>query len=187
MALLKIVPYGNQLLRKQAEVINNIDDEIKTLIENMKETMDAAGGVGLAAPQVGVSKMLFLVNWSKVEEMDQDWIEAFINPEILSTSDDFVSIQEGCLSLPELWADVFRPEKIHVKYTSLEGETIEKEMSGFPARVFQHEFDHLLGILFIDRIPVEERTQIKTGIQEILDGTIKPFDGKPVEEPEQTV
>ncbi len=177
MALLKITPYGDSLLRKQSEPVDEIDDEIRQFISDMSETMEAAEGVGLASPQAGKSKMLFLIDWSKLEEDKSGSIKAYVNPEIISKEGKIEKVQEGCLSLPEVWADVDRPEKVKVKYQDIDGNMHEEELTGMPARVFQHEFDHLIGILFIDRISKSERKKIKGTLQAIMDGRIKPFDG----------
>ncbi len=142
----------------------------------MSDTIRLAKGVGLAAPQVGVSKMLFLMDWSHLE--DGGKIKAYINPEIIEFKGKTISEQEGCLSLPEIWADVDRPDGIKVKYETVEGQTIEEELTEMPARVFQHEYDHLLGILFIDRISRDDRLKLKDKLQAIMDGKIKPFDGE---------
>lgn len=173
---LKVTAYGDTLIRRQSASIDEIDSEINELIDNMSSTMRFAKGVGLAAPQVGVSKMLFLIDWTELEENGK--IKAYINPEILAHQGEMVSEQEGCLSLPEVWAEVDRKESVKVRYTNLEGEIVEEELTGLPSRVFQHEFDHLLGILFIDRISREERLKLKDKLQAIMDGEIKPFDGE---------
>jgi len=130
----------------------------------------------LAAPQVGESKMLFLIDWMHLVEEDGG-IKPYINPEVVETGDSTTVEKEGCLSLPEIWAEVRRADRIKVRYTTLEGVEVAEELTGMPARVFLHEYDHLLGILFIDRISRSERARLKSGLQAILDGTVKPFDG----------
>lgn len=153
-----------------------IDDELSKLISDMADTMQAAHGVGLAAPQVGVSRMLFLINWNHITEEDAK-IKAYINPAILEFLGSRVEMQEGCLSLPEIWADVTRPSKVRVRYETLDGNSVEEVLDGLAARVFQHEYDHLIGILFIDRISPNARLKLKSGLQSILEGKVKPFDG----------
>jgi peptide deformylase len=181
LPFLKITPYGAPLLRKQSLLIEQVDDEIKQLIVDMTETMHAANGVGLAAPQVGVSKMLMIINWSLIEDdenssdMRQD-ILAYINPQIIESNGAIVETEEGCLSLPEVWGNVMRPDEIRIKYLNQNGDEIEEELHGFHARVFQHEIDHLYGILFIDRMSPKDRAQVKDSLQAILDGRVKPFD-----------
>lgn len=177
MALRKIIPYGDSLLRRQSQKIETVDDEILTLIADMKEVVQAAEGVGLAAPQVGVSKMLFLIDWANLEDGGEEII-AYINPRVVGRGDSIVEAAEGCLSLPEVWADVQRPDEIKVEYQTVDGELHEEDLSGMPARVFQHELDHLLGILFIDRISSSERAELKEDLQAIMSGEVKPFDGK---------
>lgn len=174
--LLEIIPYGNPILRRQAEPVNEIDDEVRELISDMKDTIRAAKGVGLAAPQVNFSKKLLLIDWSYILE-EGGQIKVYINPEILDIVGSIETEQEGCLSLPEVWADVVRHNRIRIKYIDPSGEEIEEQLSDLPARVFQHEYDHLLGILFIDRISRESRNKLKEKLQGILDGRIKPFDG----------
>jgi len=177
LAFLKITAYGDPLLRRQSDPIDPVDDEIKQLITDMTDTMQAANGVGLAAPQVGVSKMLMLINWSN---LDEDRVEkkvtAYINPQILESGGELSSTEEGCLSLPEVWGEVKRPDYIRIKYQNQDGEEVEEDLRDFPARVFQHEIDHLFGILFIDRMSDSDRGEIKGQLQSILDGRTKPFD-----------
>lgn len=147
----------------------------------MLETMHEAGGIGLAAPQVGVSKMLFIADWSKLPEEDDpkrdEGFTVYINPAIHSASDRVLLLEEGCLSLPEVTAEVSRPDSVEVSYQNMDGTEVREELTGYPARVFQHEYDHLRGILFIDRIDKKERAKIKSKLQDILAGRIKAFDG----------
>ena len=174
MTFLDIIPWGCPLLRRQSERFDYIDGEITNLVRDMTETMRTANGVGLAAPQVGVSKMLFLIDMDQIDG-EETGIEVVINPETLSVGEERVSAQEGCLSLPEVWADVERPERVNVRYMTAGGKTVERELTGLPARVFQHEYDHLIGVLFIDRISLSARMQLKGKLQAIVDGTVKPF------------
>jgi len=178
LSLLKIIAYGDPILRKQSARIEEIDDDVKQLADDMIETMKVAKGVGLAAPQVAVSRMLFVVDWSLLEneEIKNEGVVAYINPVILSASEDKVTEVEGCLCLPEIAAEVKRSNRIELSYQTLSGEEVKKELTGYPARVIQHEFDHLQGILFIDRLSGSERAKIKRKIQDILAGRIKPFD-----------
>lgn len=182
MALRKVIPYGDPLLRRQSSPIESIDNEVLELIRDMKDTVAEAGGVGLAAPQLGESRMLFLIDWSHLE--DGCDIIAYLNPEILESGGKMVSDDEGCLSFPQTVGEVTRPDSIEVKYQTIDGSWVIETLSDFPARVFQHEYDHLLGVLFIDRISLNERTKIKTKLQAILSGELKPFDGIKVVETE---
>lgn len=172
--LLKITPYGAPLLRRQSTRIDPIDSEVRKLVNDMIETMRAASGVGLAAPQVGISRQLFVIDWGAIEP-DSEGV-AYINPEIIEKAGNNVSKQEGCLSVPKVWADVTRPDKVMVRYQNIEGELVEETLIGLPARVFQHEFDHLQGVLFIDRVTADVRKELKPGLQDILTGVVKPFD-----------
>lgn len=143
----------------------------------MTDTMHAATGVGLAAPQVGVSKCLMLIDWSQADEDDDsEKIVAYINPQILESGEQQSTSEEGCLSLPEAWGEVKRPDYVRIKYMNQHGEHVEEELFDFPARVFQHEIDHLFGILFIDRMTDSARAEIRGKLQSILDGRTKAFD-----------
>ena len=133
MALRKIIPYGDSLLRRQSQKIETVDDDILTLIADMKEVVKAAEGVGLAAPQVGVSKMLFLIDWANLEDGDEEII-AYINPRIIERGDITVETAEGCLSLPEVWADVQRPDEIKVEYQTVDGVLHEKDLIDLPMK-----------------------------------------------------
>ena len=181
LALRRITAYGDPLLRKQSARIEETDDGIRQLSDDMLETMHEAGGIGLAAPQVGVSKMLFIADWSKLPEEDDpkrgEGFTVYINPAIHSASDRVLLLEEGCLSLPEVTAEVPRPDSVEVSYKNMDGTEVREELTGYPARVFQHEYDHLRGILFIDRIDKKERAKIKSKLQDILAGRIKAFDG----------
>ncbi len=173
---LKITPYGDPLLRKQSARIDPVDDEVRKLAADMIETMRAASGLGLAAPQVGVSRQLFLIDWAVFPEENRPEAVVYINPEIVEKAGNNVSKQEGCLSIPKVFADVVRPDKVMVRYQNLAGETVEETLIGMPARVFQHELDHLHGVLFIDRVTADVRKELKPGLQAILTGVVKPFD-----------
>ncbi|GAB6183829.1 peptide deformylase [Thermodesulfovibrio hydrogeniphilus] len=149
MALLEIRKYPDEVLKKRAEKVDNIDSELQKLIDDMIETMYKANGVGLAAPQVGVSKRLIVVDTSPREENQK--LIVLINPEILQSDEDILS-EEGCLSLPGFITRLKRKEKVLVKGLDREGKEIEIEAEGLLSRALQHEIDHLDGILLIDRI-----------------------------------
>ena len=153
-----IVAYGDPVLRKRADDIDP-EEDLKQLIEDMFATMYEASGVGLAAPQIGKSIRLFVVDG---EPMDQERLKGFkkvfINPELLEESGDAMIFEEGCLSIPGIRADVVRSEKVRLRYTDEQGTVREEEFDGLAARIIQHEYDHLEGILFIDKIaPVKKR------------------------------
>lgn len=144
--------YGDEILRKKSEKVEIIDDELREVLDNMVETMLDAPGVGLAAPQVGINKMFFVFG------IEKDEIRKVINPEILQNSQEIIDFEEGCLSIPGVYKNVQRPEKIKVKYQNEKGEFIQEELDGYLARIFQHEYDHLVGELFVDKIgPVAKK------------------------------
>lgn len=172
--LRKIIPYGARVLREPADEVISVDEELKGLVVDMTETLKAAGGIGLAAPQVGVSKRLFIVDWSILEEGGK--LEVFINPRILKASPEKEVGSEGCLSLPQLLLDIKRPKWVEVEYTRLDGEQVKMVLTDFPARVFQHEYDHLEGKLIIDYVDDKERMRIRKHLRDILEGRISPFD-----------
>ena len=155
--LLEIVKYPDPRLKRVAEPIAEITDHIRELAANMAETMYAAPGVGLAAPQVGESVRLIVIDASGPEER-QD-LRILINPELTLLGEEIVSEGEGCLSVPLNYrADVKRHDKVLLKARNLEGEAIEEEWEDFAAIVLQHECDHLQGTLFIDHISRLRRT-----------------------------
>jgi peptide deformylase len=143
--MLDIVTYGNEILEKKAESVKDIDAAIAKLGKDMLETV-AGQGVGLAAPQVGVPLRVF------VTLVEGDKPRVFINPEIVLTSQELTTIEEGCLSLPKLYVDVVRPELVKIQAWNEKGRPFTVETDGFLARVIQHEYDHLEGVLFVDRL-----------------------------------
>ena len=149
MAILEICAYPEEVLRQPAKPITNIDGEIVELADHMADTMYCAPGIGLAANQVGVSKRLIVID-IEPRTPDSDLI-VLANPEII-VAEGQVSIEEGCLSVPEYMAEVKRHEKVTVCGIDLRGEEVELEAEGLMAVVLQHEIDHLNGVLFIDRI-----------------------------------
>ena len=142
--MLKIVTHPNKVLRQIAKPIANFDDDLKKLAQDMAEIMHDDDGIGLAAPQVGLSQRLIVVG-------DNHGHKAYINPEITYTSKNTAVTEEGCLSLPKIFGLVERPKKIHLKYQDLTGKIYKEKIKGFTATVIQHEIDHLNGILFIDK------------------------------------
>ncbi|MDR2468374.1 MAG: peptide deformylase [Spirochaetaceae bacterium] len=149
-----VVKIGAELLLRKAKAIDTIDERSVKMIEAMIETLHAEGGVGLAGPQVGVSERLFVI------DIDGKTPRAFINPSILETSEDTVLIEEGCLSIPGVWAEVRRPRTVRVQAWNERGRPFTIEADGLLARVIQHEYDHLEGILFIDRISPVKRERL---------------------------
>lgn len=145
--ILKIYKLGEDVLRKKALPVDaaEIDDTMRTLLDNMFETMTAANGVGLAAPQVGISKRFFVL------VADDDVRRVFINPQIVATSAELCSYDEGCLSLPGVSETIQRPTKVTVQALNEHGKPFTLEADGLLARIIQHEYDHLDGIVYIDR------------------------------------
>jgi peptide deformylase len=148
--ILPIRVLGDPVLRRRATPVAAITDDVRRLADNMFETMYMAKGIGLAAPQVGVSARLFVVDVDGAKY-------AFINPELVSTAGDIVTSEEGCLSLPEIFADVARPNEVTMHGTSLEGEPISLTATELLGRCLQHEFDHLEGKLFPDHLSFLKR------------------------------
>jgi peptide deformylase len=164
MTLIPIIKIGHPSLRQTAIPVEKFDQELVSLVDNMIETMRINEGIGLAAPQVDVMKRLFVIDKKLVNE---EWeAQAYINPEIIDAS-GLDTYEEGCLSIPGIRAEVDRPLKLLVKYQTVDGSFIEEELEGLLARVFQHEYDHLDGILFIDRIPFIRKKMLESQIKEI--------------------
>jgi peptide deformylase len=149
MSLLPLHLLGSPVLRRRSEEIGAPDDEIRRLVADMFETMDAARGVGLAANQVGVARRVAVV------DADGDRF-AMIDPVILE-SEGKATAEEGCLSIPEIYGDVTRAERVLLEATDLEGNRYRRDATGLKARAIQHEIDHLDGVLFVDRLPVIAR------------------------------
>jgi peptide deformylase len=170
MPVLQILKYGNSILGKKAEPVKNIDKDILELAQNMVQTMHAAPGIGLAAPQVNVSKSIITVDLS-VGEKSEDLI-ILINPELLSQEGEVI-LEEGCLSVPDIQEKVARPLKVVVKGLDLEGKEKIIEAENLLARVFCHEIDHINGKLFIEHLSPLKKTLIKTRLKKKLE-TGKP-------------
>lgn len=145
----KIRYIGDPVLRKVAAPITEFDEDLKKFARDMIEVMHVEDGIGLAAPQIGISKQIIAVDASELVE--DEYPRVFINPEILESSGEWV-VEEGCLSIPGVSEEVKRPEKILLKFQDETGELFTEEFSGWLSRILQHEIDHLNGILFIDRI-----------------------------------
>lgn len=166
---LPISYYGNPVLRQKAKRIEGIDDEIRQLVADMKDTVEALNGVGLAAPQVGRSVALFITlipRYVNDEMVEPGKLRVFINPQIISYSQEIWSCQEGCLSIPQFWDIVDRPLKVTLKATDLDGHTFTEEFIGFDAHVILHENDHLNGVLFVDRLPPKRRKELENFLRE---------------------
>ncbi len=166
MAKRKILKLGHPNLLKKSEPIEKIDEEIRALARDMVETMHAAPGIGLSAPQVDVAKRLITVDLSVGEDKSQ--LHVLINPEVVFTEGEVVR-EEGCLSVPEVYEKVARPQKVVVRGRDLEGRAVEVEGTELLARAFCHEIDHLEGKLFIDLLSTLKRNLIKKKFRKAAD------------------
>lgn len=167
MSIIPINVYGDNILRKKAIPVSDVDAKTVELIKSMFDSMHNASGIGLAANQVGSGHSLFVVDLSAVEGYEKTKPIVFINPVISAKSDENIYMEEGCLSIPNLRAEVERPKLIEIKFldTNLKEHSIEADK--LLARVIQHEYDHLQGVMFIDRITEEERKQLKMDLDDI--------------------
>lgn len=181
--ILPIVAYGDPVLRKKATPITKDYPKLESLLENMHETMYGAYGVGLAAPQIGLPIRLFLVDTSPFAEDEafteeeqealKNFKRTFINAEIIEEEGDEWAFNEGCLSIPDVREDVFRQPKIKIQYQDENFETHTEEFDGLIARVIQHEYDHIEGILFTDKLSSLKKRLIKGKLSNISKGKIK--------------
>ena len=150
MAKKKILTIPDPVLREVSKPIKTVNSEIKNLMDDMLETMYAAPGIGLAAVQIGILKRVIVIDLSKEDEKKEPLF--FVNPEIISKSDDLISYEEGCLSIPNQFAEVKRPSSCKIDYLDYEGNKKKINADGLLATCIQHEIDHLNGILFIDHL-----------------------------------
>ncbi|MDB5719531.1 MAG: peptide deformylase [Alphaproteobacteria bacterium] len=163
MSLLPILETPDPLLRRISTPVEQVTDELRALIDDMFETMYAAPGIGLAAVQVGVPKRILVIDLQEPEEEEGPPVRrplVFINPEILSESEELQVYNEGCLSLPEMYAEVERPAKVRARWLDRDGALHEEDLDGMLAICLQHEMDHLEGILFIDHLSRLKRDMI---------------------------
>ena len=178
--ILPIVAYGDPVLKQEAEDIDKDFPNLDELIENMFETMYNAQGVGLAAPQIGKSIRLFIVDASPFGEDEEDedaqkvkdFKEVFINAEILEEYGDSWVFKEGCLSIPNIREDVSREDVIRIRYYDRDWNLQEKEFDGYAARIIQHEYDHIDGILFTDHLNPLKKRLLKRKLQDISKGDV---------------
>ena len=158
MAIRPILVLPDARLRAVADPIDAVDDDIKALAKDMLDTMYDAPGIGLAAPQIGVMKRIVVMDLAKEGEKPEPLV--LINPEITRFSDVVQTTEEGCLSIPELYYDVERPDAVTVKYTDLDGNEVTKDAEGKLAVCIQHELDHLDGVLYIDYLSRLKRDRV---------------------------
>lgn len=171
-----IVAYGDPVLRKEAEEIEESYEGLQQLIADMFETMYNASGVGLAAPQIGRSIRLFVVDASSFADEEpelENFKKVFINPIILEERGDEWDFNEGCLSVPGIREDIFRQEEITIEYYDEQFNLKEEVYSGMAARIIQHEYDHIEGVLFIDHLPPLKKKMMKQRLDRISRGDVK--------------
>ncbi len=179
--ILPIVAYGDPVLKRVADNITKDHEALAELIDHMYETMYAAQGVGLAAPQIGQSIRLFIVDASPFGDDEEDpeaqkvkdFKEVFINAEILDCSGDKWPFAEGCLSIPNIREEVEREQKVRIRYYDRNWNLQEKEFDGYAARIVQHEYDHIEGILFIEHLKPLKKRMLKRKLEEITRGEIE--------------
>lgn len=168
-----IVVYGSPMLRKVSKEIDEDFPELQKLIEDMFETMEASDGVGLAAPQIGKSIRLFVIDATPMAEDDETldgFKKVFINPQILETSGDPWAYTEGCLSVPNIREDIKRPESVTIEYYDENFELREETYDGVKARIIMHEYDHLDGVLFVDKLSPIKKKLLKGKLNDIAKG-----------------
>ncbi|MCB0661450.1 MAG: peptide deformylase [Saprospiraceae bacterium] len=174
--ILSIYGYGQPVLKKMADDIDKDYPELGALIENMYETMYNASGVGLAAPQIGKSIRLFVVDTVQMMEEGKEAEgikKAFINAQIVELNGDEVPYEEGCLSIPDIRGDVDRPEIVRIKYLDEDFKEHDDIFTGVNARVIQHEYDHIDGVLFVEKLKPLKRQLIKRKLESIKKGKVR--------------
>jgi peptide deformylase len=171
--------YGDPVLRERAREVTSVDDTLRQLVADMRETMHAYGGVGLAANQVGVAQRLLIVDVPVGENARAQ--HALINP-VVKRRAGSVTGEEGCLSVPGLWEDVSRAERLVVAGLDEEGRVVELNVEGYLARAIQHEMDHLDGVLFVDRLSVLKRQFLRRSLDALARGEL-PEDHRPPVDP----
>jgi len=159
-----IVIYGDPVLRELTDPVDEINREVKELVSDMSDTLKKAKGLGLSASQVGEARRLFIVDLSAVDI--NETLRVFINPEIVETSGE-IEMEEGCLSFPELYLKITRPERVTVRATDQDGNQFEMTAEGMVARAILHEYDHTRGKLFIDLLTPLARTMIKGRLRKL--------------------
>jgi len=165
VAVRPIVIFGDPVLREVSQPIDEINREIEDLVSDLMDTLKEAKGLGLTANQIGVAKRLFIVDLSAIDI--NETLRVFINPEIIETSEEEIELEEGCLSFPDLYLKITRPGRVKIRALDLNGETFEITAEGMAARAMLHEFDHVEGKLFIDRVSPLTRTMIKGKLKKL--------------------
>lgn len=168
-----IVLYGDPVLKKRAQDFDQGDESVKELAEDMFETMYHASGVGLAAPQIGLSKRIFVIDSTPMVEKGEDGVKmAFINPEIVDEEGEEWAFEEGCLSIPGIREDVNRMPKLKIRYFDVDWQEHEVEYDGILARIIQHEYDHIEGVLFTDHLSSFKKRLLKGKLGGISKGKV---------------
>lgn len=172
--ILPVYAYGTDILRAKTQEIESSLEGLAELIDNMWETMYHAEGVGLAAPQIGQNIRLFIVDTEQISKDDQKSgiKKVFINPTVIEETGEDYSYEEGCLSIPHIRADVTRPERVKIKYLDTDFKEYTEIFDGFDARVIQHEYDHIEGILFVDRLKPLKKKLLKKKLSLIKAGKV---------------
>lgn len=170
-----IVVYGDPVLKKRARDIEKGELDVKELSEDMFETMESAHGIGLAAPQIGKSIRMFVVDGTPLEDEEdmEGFRKVFINPEMIEETGEEWAFEEGCLSIPNIREDVSRNEQITIRYFDENWEEHEDTYDGMKARIIQHEYDHIEGILFTDYLSPLKKRMLKGKLQNITKGKTK--------------
>jgi peptide deformylase len=170
---LPIVAYGDPILRKVCKEIDETYPDLQQLITNMFDTMYAASGVGLAAPQINLPIRLFIVDTGSDEDGNPGFRKVFINAKIVEETGEPWAFNEGCLSIPDIREDVFRKPNVRIRYYDENFVVHEEEVTGMPARVIQHEYDHTEGKLFTDTLGVLRKRMLKSRLDSISKGRVQ--------------
>jgi len=171
--ILPVYIYGSPVLRKTAREVGKDEKGLDQFIQDLWDTMYHSDGIGLAAPQVGKSIKIFVVDGTPLEKDDpelKDFKMTFINPEIIDRFGDDKTYEEGCLSIPEIREEIVRPEKIRIRWYDADFNSHEDEFGGIGARIIQHEYDHLQGILFTDKVAPLKKRMLKGKLNAIAKG-----------------
>jgi peptide deformylase len=175
--ILPVFAYGQPVLKKKATNIDAQYEDLSTLIENMWETMYAAHGVGIAAPQIGLAIRLFVIDTIQIMEDDkkaEGFKKVFINAQIVEEIGDLWAYEEGCLSIPDIRGDVERPKKVRIQYQDENFNKYDEIYEGINARVIQHEYDHIEGILFVEKLKPLKKKLIQRKLNDIKAGKANP-------------